>query len=272
MKNGIVSSWFEMKLLLGEILNKEPKQISFAEALSDEQLITFSKMIQRRLSHCPVDKIIGKKGFYKYDFVVNEDVLSPRSDSEILVESAISILKDISRAKILELGIGSGCLILSLLAELNDTFGVGIDISDKAIKIAETNAIRLDINKNRFKFYHKSWFDEDIIEHLQHAGMFDLIISNPPYIPTIEITSLDEEVKDYDPKIALDGGSDGLKDYHQILSIASQTLKNNGYIILEAGDIAQLQNIARMAKSYSLKNVNILKDLSGNERCIILKK
>ena len=272
LKSGIDSSWFEMKLLLGYLLKKEPKYISFTENLNEEQRNIFANTIQQRLQHCPVDKIIGEKGFYKYDFIVNEQVLSPRADSEILVEKAISILKKLPTATILELGVGSGCLILSILAELKTITGVGIDISQNALDIAQKNVQKLGISNDRIKFYKKSWFENDIAEYLTQDAPYDLIISNPPYIPTKEIADLDEEVKNYDPLIALEGGEDGLRDYYRILDIAPQLLKDGGYILFEAGNAAQLQSIGNLAEKFRFSNLGIIKDLSGNERCIILKK
>ncbi len=272
LKSGIDSSWFEMKVLLGSILNKEPKQILFTEALNDEQQKQFAEMIQQRLTHRPADKIIGEKGFYKFNFAVDENVLSPRADSEILTQAAIALLNSINKAKILELGVGSGCLILSILAEITTATGTGIDISKTALRIAQTNAVKLGISSQRITFYHKSWFDEDITNFFLTDGLFDMIISNPPYIPTSEIALLDEEVKNYDPLLALDGGEDGMRDYRQILPLASKMLKRRGYLLLEAGGSDQLKQISSLALNYQLQTLDILKDLNGNERCIILKK
>lgn len=235
-------------------------------AKNDDELNSF---VKQRLEHKPICKIIGNKGFYKYNFKVDENVLSPRPDTETLVEQAISIInKNNDIVDILELGIGSGCIILSLLLEFVKIHGVGVDISSKALSIAEENAKILNVI-NRLKLVNKSWFDDDLAESLKQT--FDIIVSNPPYIRTKDIAILDNDVKNYDPILALDGGEDGLRDYHQISEISLHLLKNNGYILLEVG-INQSEDVAKIFIKKGFKLIDIVKDLSGIDRCIILKK
>lgn len=269
---GIETSRFEIKVLIAHILKTEPKYLIGSQQLNKQQIAELDKLIAQRLKHCPVDKIVGHKGFYKYDFIVNTDVLSPRSDTEIMVEHAIEILNKLNQPKILELGIGSGCIILSILADLPAVSGIGIDISEKALAIADINAEKLNIDEKRLVLLKAGWFDKDIMKKLMEYAPFDMILSNPPYIPDEEITLLDEEVKNYDPLIALNGGKDGLRDYLKINELAYNLLKSDGYLLLEAGDSSQLRKISLMAQSVGLNFVNILKDLTGKDRCIILKK
>ena len=272
LKSGIDSSRFEIKLLIGHILGVEPKDLSLTSELSTAQLRELDKMLDKRLRHCPVDKIIGSKGFYKYDFVVNEDVLSPRADTEVLVEKAIVILHQQKEPKILEFGVGSGCIILSVLADIKDAKGIGVDISEQALAVTDINAEKLDISDNRLVLMNMSWFDDNAEQVLSEYAPFDMILSNPPYIASDEIVGLDEEVKNYDPWVALDGGQDGLKDYVRILDLAQKLLKQGGCLLLEAGDGEQLERIANAGKLRSLEVVEKAKDLGGIERCIILKK
>ena len=181
------------------------KKLLEEAASSDEELNVF---IQRRLTGEPVAKIIGKKGFWKDDFIVSKDVLDPRPDSETLIEAVLEIFPNKEKSlQILDLGTGSGCLLLSLLREYQNATGIGVDISEKALAIAKKNA-----HTDRVQFVQR-----DMLQDLSDLGKFDIIISNPPYIPTAEIQTLERDVKDYDPILALDGGIDGL-DFYRTLS------------------------------------------------------
>ncbi len=182
---------------------------------SDEQLNSF---IQRRLAGEPVAKIIGKKGFWKDDFIVSKDVLDPRPDSETLIEAVLEKFPNKNKAlRILDLGTGSGCLLLSLLDEYPHATGVGIDISEKALDIAKQNT-----HTDRATFMQK-----DMRQNLSDLGCFDMMISNPPYISTAEIQTLEKDVKEYDPLLALDGGMDGLDFYR---ALAKQHLATHLFI------------------------------------------
>ena len=270
LKNcGVNVSRFEAEMLLAEAIGIERKDIPLWKgSLTNEILQRFDYFIAERKKHKPVDKIIGQKGFYKYDFVVSEDVLSPRFDTEILVEKAVSLLKGNSKAKILEFGVGSGCILLSVLADLPNVSGIGADISSKALEIAQKNAKNLGLEQ-RVELVNVSWFDDKITDIGNQQ--FDMIISNPPYIPSGDIDSLDMEVKLFDPLIALDGGKDGLRDYRQIAKVAYSMLKNGGFLIFEAG-IGQAQDIVDIGKSANFEFVETANDLAGIERCIIFKK
>lgn len=217
---------------------------------SDEQLNAF---IQRRLAGEPVAKIIGKKGFWKDEFIVSKDVLDPRPDSETLIEAVLGKFPDKNQTlRILDLGTGSGCLLLSLLGEYKNATGVGIDISEKPLKIAKQNA-----HTDRAHF-----FQRDMCQDLSDLGQFDIMISNPPYIPTDEIQNLNRDVKDYDPLLALDGGADGLDFYR---ALAKQHLAP--HIFIEIGKDQESQ-IIPLFEAAGWKFVQSWKDLGGITRVL----
>ena len=266
---GVETSAYEIKLLLAHALDTTVADLMFySHNISQAQKNKFEQMIQARLKHMPADKIIGSRGFYKYDFFVNCDVLSPRPDTEILLEEALSIIKENDCKQVLELGVGSGCVISSILAENKSLQGFGIDISQAALDVARKNAISLGV-ENRLKLQQKDWFANDFISIF--ANKFDIIVSNPPYIPTNEISSLDEEVKNFDPLYALDGGEDGLDSYRQIAIISSHLLEDGGYIVIEVGE-GQAGDVVIIFKKQNFMCEKIVSDLSGTKRCIVLKK
>lgn len=268
-KAGIICAKLEAKILIAHITSLSVSDVMFCHReITSKEEACLKSYIQRRTSGEPICNIIGSKGFYKYNFLVNENVLSPRPDTEILLEESIHIAKNISSPKILELGVGSGCIILSLLSEIKSSTGIGVDVSSEALKISSKNADKLDVS-TRCRLINASWFDEDIINKI--GDEFDIIVTNPPYIPTQDIKTLDKEVRLYDPMLALDGGEDGLNHYKQIAKIAPHLLKNGGYIFIEAG-INQAQDISLIFEREGLHLVSIVKDLQNIDRCVILKK
>ena len=249
--NGVDASSFEIKLLLAEALDTDVSGLTFYNSeISASQLQKFEEYIEKRKNFCPVDKILGKKNFYKLEFEVNNDVLSPRYDTEILIDETLKLFNPTDEIKILEFGTGSGCIVISLLDELKNATAFGVDISEKALKITKTNAIKNNV-AGRLTLINASWFDEDIINRINQK--FDIIISNPPYIPSKDIETLDNEVKNFDPLVALDGGEDGLRDYRKICELSEKMLKNNGYLVFEAG-------------------INQADDYNCINRCVIFKK
>lgn len=268
-KKGIETNRFELKLLLAAALGIEPADLPFYTADVNEAAANrFEKMVARRAEGCPVDKIIGLKGFYKYDFIVNEDVLSPRPETEIMVEKALVLLKNTPSPRLLEFGIGSGCVLLSVLKELTNSRGIGIDVSAKALTVAAQNAERLCV-QNRLELKNMSWFDS-AADKLGDDS-FDIIFSNPPYIPSAEIPLLDKEVRAFDPITALDGGADGLKDYGRLSALAARLLKKGGFLLFEIGE-GQADAVVSLAQQQGLFLYERVKDLAQTERCIILKK
>lgn len=266
---GIDTPDLDARMLLGHILGVSAAEVRFySTPLSEQQIQTFQKFIERRRHRCPVDKITGRRGFYKYDFRVSSSVLTPRPDTEILVEKALDWIAKNNSHTVLDLGTGSGCIILSLLADCPGLLGTAVDISAPALEIAGINAYDLNV-ASRLKLLQASWTD-DLLALLNNQK-FDLIVSNPPYIPDAEIGSLEPEVKDYDPLLALAGGTDGLRDYRRIAAIAPSLLAEEGAVFLEVGE-NQAADVASLFEAAGLTLTEIARDLSGTERCVILKK
>jgi release factor glutamine methyltransferase len=230
--------------------------------LSDSQQETFFELIQRRAKREPVSHILGKREFFGEDFIVSSDVLDPRPDSETLIELVLKIFPDKNaKLKILELGVGSGCLIITLLKALKNAEAIAIDISQKALEICQKNTANHQV-QNRLKLLKSNLF-----EALNSSEKFDLIISNPPYIASIEIEDLEPEVKIYEPKTALDGGLDGLDFYRKIAAAAENFLQPKAKIILEIG-YNQHQEITKIftEKNFILTASEL--DLSGVVRVL----
>lgn len=233
--------------------------------LTKDEDIKIREMLKRRINHEPLDKIIGYREFYKSVFKVNQNVLTPRPDTEILVESALQKIPENASWRILDLGTGSGCILLSLLRERKNCIGTGVDISKEALDVAKENATALGVVE-RTTLINKSWIEDNFA-----IGKYDMIVSNPPYIPRKEITLLEKEVKEFDPMLALDGGDDGLECYRQIANISTLLLKDDGYICLEVG-YNQAEVVKDIFLIAGLKEAKIIPDLSGINRCVILKK
>ncbi len=266
---GIETSNYELRLLLAAALGIDISELpSYTQKPQSKQIADFEQMTEQRLHCMPADKILGHRGFYKYDFAVSADVLSPRPDTEILLEAALECAISTKAESILELGIGSGCVASSLLAEIPALRAVGVDISAPALEIAQKNALALGVAE-RLRLINKDWFAADFMSNMPTG--FDIIVSNPPYIPSAEIAALDAEVKDYDPMVALDGGKDGLDCYRRIAEFASDLLKSEGNVFLEVGE-GQAHDVAEIFAAAGLQPTKICKDLSGVERCVCLKK
>ncbi len=263
---GVDSSDYELRLLLAAAMGVDSAGLS--DVPDARQTALFEQMLQKRLQHMPVDKILGRRGFYKYDFKVNTDVLSPRPDTEILLEETLDCIKADNAASVLELGVGSGCIITSLLAENPALQGTGVDISAPALEVARQNADMLGVS-SRLSLLNASWFDADFLNLF--AQRFDIIVSNPPYIPSAEIPLLEEDVKNYDPLPALDGGADGLDSYRRIAELAPRLLNKQGRVLLEVGE-NQARDVAAIFVAAGFDLEAIRQDLSGIERCVSLKK
>lgn len=225
--------------------------------LNDEQAMLLNDFIQQRLNGRPVSKIMGLKEFYGRDFIVSDDVLDPRPDSELIIDLVLKY--EGQKTRVLDLGTGSGCLILTLLSELRNATGVAADISPKALNIAKQNADKLNVT-GRIAFIESDWLES--VE-----GEFDIIISNPPYITPEVIAQLDVDVSKYDPVLALDGGEDGLLPYKVILPQIRTYLKKGGMMAMEHG-YDQGSSVHRIAVNAGLSDVQTHKDLGGLDRVI----
>ena len=265
---GIASPRLETRLLLAEILQQKPSEINENIVLDGNQQTEVQKLLRRRLQHEPLDKILEHKEFYKFDFRVSKDVLSPRPDTEILVESALEYIPQEKKVKILDLGTGSGCIIISLLLERLNATGDGVDASAAALAVARDNMRQYGL-ENRLELIKADWFDDDFEYKIKTP--YDFIVTNPPYIKTAEIADLEIEVRQYDPLTALDGGKNGYESYCRIAELAPKMLKNNGYMFIEAG-CGQAENIVEIFSRNGLIWVKTINDLSGIARCIIMQK
>lgn len=264
-QQGILTSKLDVKILLSYLLNIDSKELImyFNQHIEQKFINTFNQLLKRRLNREPIANIVNKKSFWSYDFFVNENVLTPRNDSEILIEAVLSNYNNMQEGlKILDLGTGSGCLVLSLLKMYKYASGLAVDISEKALKVAKQNAENLKINN--IKFLKNNWNDN--IEE-----KFDIIISNPPYIPTKEIKELEPEVNKFNPLLALDGGEDGLNCYRYLAKSLDKNLKENTKIFLEIGK-NQEKDIEKIFNENGYKLLKMYKDLAEINRILCFKK
>lgn len=264
----IPSPRLEARLLVAAVCRINPNDVNATTSITPAQAKQLSALLQQRIAHKPLDKIVGHREFYKYDFKVTEDVLSPRPDTEIMLEAALEIIKKQGLKSVADFGTGSGCILLSLLKEIPDLQGFGIDKSEAALKIAQRNAELLNV-QNRSMFMQADWFVDDFSSILPQK--VDLIVSNPPYIPSADVALLDDEVKRFDPLDALDGGEDGLQSYKKLAVISGGLMAANAYIILEIG-IKQAQKVQSIFETCGFNCLKIIKDLAGIERCLIFVK
>lgn len=228
------------------------------KALADEQGADLATLVARRITHEPFSHIAGRRAFWKHDFVVSSDVLDPRPDTETLVEAALSLPFD----TVLDLGTGSGCILLSLLAERPSTRGTGTDISAAALKIASQNARALGV-VDRASLTQSDWFTNV-------DARFDLITSNPPYITETAYNDLHPTVRSFEPRIALTPGGDGLAPYRIIAAQGAGYLVNDGYVLVEIG-FDQGTSVREIFRSAGWRDVSCIPDLNGKDRVIRAK-
>lgn len=267
LKRKFIESWsLDAELLLMHILNfsREELVANRDKEISFEDYENLQQILNQRSNNIPVSHLIKSRQFWENDFIVTPDTLDPRSDSETLIESVLFHFPNKSKNyNILELGIGSGCLLLTLLSEYSNSRGVGVDISKKALDISILNAEKLDL-LDRVDFLLSDWCSSI-------KGKFDIIISNPPYIKTTDIASLQPEVKLYEPLIALDGGEDGLKCYLKILPCLKILLSKTGVIFLEHGK-GQEKNIINLLEKESFTIISQHKDINNISRVIVSRQ
>jgi release factor glutamine methyltransferase len=229
--------------------------------VSSDQQAQFKDMIERRSRGEPIAKIIGEKEFWGLPFKVTADTLDPRPDTETLIEAVLEYVdKGSASSNILDLGTGTGCILLTLLHELKNSKGVGVDISPAALQVAQENAKRLGL-ENQATFIQSDWGEK--VE-----GLFDLIVSNPPYITEADFENLAPDVRNFDPKLALNGGVDGLDCYRKIAPIIDKYLAKNGFFAIEFG-INQERQVERILRENNLTVLEIRKDLAGIFRTIL---
>jgi release factor glutamine methyltransferase len=261
--NKIRTHQLDTELVLSSLLKKQRENliINLNQKVSESIVLNFEKLIVRRAKREPLAYILKNKEFWSNDFFVNRDTLIPRPETELLCENIIKIFRN-KNLYLLDMGTGSGCIILSILTELKKAKGIGIDISRKAIEVAKKNSNKLDLNK-RVKFFNKPL--EDI-----YGYKFDLIVSNPPYVRTSDIKNLSDDVKKFEPKIALDGGQDGLDVIKKVIYKSRTILKKLGWLALEIG-FGQQYNVSQILKKQNFKEELLVKDYKNNVRCIIAR-
>tara|TARA_B100000242_G_scaffold133776_1_gene95118 strand:+ start:194 stop:1036 length:843 start_codon:yes stop_codon:yes gene_type:complete len=261
-KSGIKTYKLDCEILISQVFKKNRIDmiLNSSKKLSDKQIILFNDLIEQRSKKKPVAYLVGKKEFWKYEFEVTKDVLIPRPDTEILIEQTLKITNHKSRLEILDIGIGSGCILLTLLKERKSYHGTGIDISKKTLDICRVNAEKLDLF-NRIRLFKS---DVDNFSF----GKYDLIISNPPYIKKFDLKYLEKDIYDYEPKSALDGGLDGLLQIKKVIINSSKLIKKNGILILEIA-FNQTDRVKKILKDNGYFIRDVVKDLAKNNRCII---
>ena len=259
------SAKLDAELILSKTLglSREKILLNLNEKINDEVLEKFNYYLKLRKQKRPIAYILGFKDFWKYKFQVDKNVLIPRPETELIIEQALKNLPKLSKKNILDIGTGSGCIIISIIKERENCKATAIDKSLKALKVAKLNAEMHQVQK-KIKF-----LNIDVDKYF--ANKYDLIVSNPPYIKDSEILSLDKDVKLNEPKLALSGGKSGLNKVFKVIKKSQKLLKTNGKLILEIGD-----KQSKEVKKYLIKNnfnqIQIFKDLSGKDRCIVSTK
>jgi len=261
----IKSPKLDSEIILANVLklSREQLLLNLNEKISSKDFKFFIKSIQRRKNKEPVAYIIGHKEFWKEKFKVNSNVLIPRPDTEIIVEEVLKNIPIKSSKNILDIGTGSGCIILSILRDRNKCYANALDISIKALKVAKHNA-KIQQLENRIRFINSN------IDKFCN-GKYDIIISNPPYIKSLNIKKLDDDVRLYEPKLALDGGNDGFSQIREVIKKSSILIKKKGKLFLEIG-FDQVNETKKLLLDNKFYVNQIVKDLGKKNRCIISTK
>jgi len=264
-KNKIKNPILDSELLLSKVLNKSREEILLNSnyILKKQEINTFNNYLLRRKYNEPIAYILGFKYFWKYKFITNKSVLIPRPDTELIVEECLKYLPNNKSKKILDIGTGSGCIIISILKERSKCIATALDLSNRALNVAKSNA-KLHQLENKINF-----INIDIDKY--NSCNYDLIISNPPYINNIDLRRLDNDIKFHEPKIALSGGLDGFRDIKKVIIKSKKLLKRNGKLIIEIGSKQRNQSIKILNENSFYIN-KTSKDLSGKDRCIISTK
>ena len=263
--NFINNPYLDSEILMAKVINKDRKYllINSDRCLEHKDLDTFQKLIKKRSLGKPIAYLTNKKFFWDSEFIVSKDTLIPRPDTELVIEKVLELISNKKKMNILEIGIGSGCILLSILKEKKNIYGTGIDISRSCLKISKLNAIKLKVI-SKLKLY-KSNVDKF------NLGKYDLIISNPPYIKKSKLKYLEKDVANFEPKLALDGGLDGLSEIRKVIKKSSELIKKSGKFVLEIG-FDQKNIVVSLLKKEGFYINSINKDLANNDRCIVCTK
>ena len=263
--NKIKNSQLDCEILLANSIRRDKKHIILnpKENINIDQLNKFRSLIERRKRGEPIAYLTNQKEFWKDEFYVNKNVLIPRPDTELIIEQVLKIYSKESQIQCLDIGTGSGCILLSILKERTKFYGTGIDISKKSIHISRFNRKKLNLT-NRAKFFHSNVDNFTI-------GKYDLIVSNPPYIILKDLKYLEKDVVSFEPKLALSGGLDGFTEIKKVIKKASTLIKKNGKFILEIG-FNQKNRTKVILKDKGFFINKVIKDYGNNNRCIVATK
>jgi release factor glutamine methyltransferase len=266
LKNkSILSAKLDSEILMAKALGKKREYIILNndKIIKEQNLKYFKKLVHERATRKPIAYLLKKKSFWNSEFYVNKNTLIPRPDTEIILEQVLKFTKNKNYLNILDIGVGSGCILLSILKERKNFYGTGIDISRNSLDICKMNAKKLLLDR-RVKFF-KSDVDKFAI------GKYDLVVSNPPYISRCDLKYLENDVIKFEPKLALDGGLDGLSVIRKVIKKSSELLKKNGKFILEIG-FDQKNKVIKLLNNKGFYINSTVKDLANNDRCIISTK
>ncbi len=260
-EKNIPSHILDSELLLSKTLKKSREKIltNLEKKIEKKNFYIFKGYLNRRSKNEPIAYILKEKEFWSKKFKVNKDTLIPRAETELLVDELLKMYRG-KKISILDIGTGTGCIIISLLSNLKKSIGIGIDISKKAILIAKINAKNINVY-NRIRFINKS------VENIFNVK-FDLIVSNPPYLQRKDIKNLSEDIKKYEPRMAIDGGKDGLDLIKKVIYKSKYILKINGSLALEIGN-EQIKEVSKILTDNNFRIKKVIKDYKDNIRCVI---
>ena len=266
LKDSFINNpYLDSEILMAKAIDKDRKYIllNSKRHLKIECLNLFKKLIEKRSTGKPIAYLTNKKFFWNSEFIVSNDTLIPRPDTELIIEKVLKLTETKKKLNLLEIGIGSGCILLSILKERKCFYGTGIDISKNCVNISKLNAIKLKVS-SKLKLY-KSNVDKFTL------GKYDLIISNPPYIKNYKLKYLEKDVAMFEPRLALDGGLDGLSEIRKVIKKSSELIKKNGKFVLEISFDQKIKVISLLKKEgFYINSIN--KDLANNDRCIVCTK
>ena len=259
-KNNIQTNQLDAEILLSKLMNKKRERliINSDENVPIEIINNYNILLERRSKKEPIAYIVNQREFWSKDFYVNKHTLIPRPETELLCENVIKLFKD-KKFNFLDIGTGTGCILLSILSELKKAKGIGIDVSKKAIDVAKKNSINFNL-EGRAKFIVKPF-------NKIYGYKFDLIVSNPPYIKSIDIKNLKEDVRKFEPKLALDGGKEGLDVIKKVIYKSTTILKKDGLLALEIG-FKQHYKVSQILKEQGFREKLLVKDYLNNIRCV----